>query len=224
MSTCKEIPPELYGCYPVGQERRFLPTSRSELDRASEFYGNIIAGRNLGIERYVLVTATFDEAVQIAPFEVALAGQGLIACNAESTTYEAGRVASYLRRFDVCAVFGLNGALLDGLLEGGHQPEALFAGRTVWARPDAHARLVGLEGFKLLRWSQIGPAVGMECSEGAGLHVDGREWAVTEREGEVRLTSRLQRAMNFADVATGVRGSVDQAPCACGSWHPRVHL
>ena len=70
----------------------------------------------------------------------------------------------------------------------------------------------------------IGPAIGMECVEGNGLHLDHFEWQVVSLNDEIHLTSNLPRATDFNQFATGVRGRVESGICNCGIAGKRVHL
>src|SRR5690606_41354618 len=79
-------------------------------------------------------------------------------------------------------------------------------------------------GIRLRRWLDLGPAVAMECSHGLGAHIDRKEWQVTAEDGEIVLSSRFARAMDFANYRTGVRATLDHSACACGSADPRVGL
>jgi hypothetical protein len=68
----------------------------------------------------------------------------------------------------------------------------------------------------------IGPAVAVECRHRVGAHLDGAEWRVDERDGELRITNLARRALRSVERPTGVQGHVIADPCACGRTGPRV--
>ena len=213
---------DLIGRYHVGEEATFLPMSIRELTRAGEFAGWVIDSLGLTPGRAVLLVCQFEEAAQFVPLEEALSERGLVLANAEASIYDGGRAASVLRRFDVAAVIGLNAALLDSMVEIGADIEALLAGKVVWARPCAYDRLAATSGFTLLRYLEVGPALALECASAAGAHIDAREWTVADRDGEVRVTGRLLRALPLTDAATGVFARIDREVCGCGLSDPRI--
>ena len=71
-----------------------------------------------------------------------------------------------------------------------------------------------------LFWAATGIAV--ECPHRAGAHVDGAEWALADRGGEVFISTAGPRAHQVSNAATGLRGTVTDGPCACGRTGPRV--
>jgi hypothetical protein len=214
--------PELIGRYYIGTEPHFLPLSTREITRAAEFLGTVIDTYGFAPGKAVLLVCQFEEAAQFLPLEEALTDRGLILANAEASLYDGGRAESILRRFDICAVIGLNGPLLDSMEAIGVDIARALAGTVVWARPDAYERLAGLEGFTLRRYLDVGPTLGLECSFGGGAHVDAREWTLSDADGSIRLTSRLLRALPLENAETGVAGSIDRSICDCGLADPRI--
>jgi hypothetical protein len=214
--------PELVGRYFVGTEPHFLPLSTREMTRAAEFIGTVIDTHGFQPGKAVLLVCQFEEAAQFLPIEEALTDRGLILANAEASLYDGGRAESILRRFDICAVIGLNAPLLDSMEAIGVDVAEALAGIVVWARPCAYDRLAKMSGFTLRRYLEVGPTLGLECSYGGGAHVDAREWRLSDEGGEVRVTNRLMRALPLENAETGVRGKVDHSICNCGLADPRV--
>jgi phenylacetate-coenzyme A ligase PaaK-like adenylate-forming protein len=201
---------------------RLLPYSAAELERAIETYRRRLGTFHFRTGDHLLVTSLFDESAQFMPFERALSAYGLVLCSADASLFDAPRTETILRRFDVVAVLGATASLLDGLVAQGLDPQKLFAGRVVWARPDAYARLEHCSAIKLHRWMEIGPAFAVECAAGAGAHLDRLEWDVETDNGEMVLTNRLDRALNFKAYRTGVHATIERHTCACGSADPRL--
>lgn len=224
MTTRSDDQPFVVGRYFAGGKAEFLPATRRELDRNAEAYARVISTCRFAPGRYALVVSLLEEAVQVAPLEQACIDLGLVVTNADASLYDAGRVESIIRRFDVACVFGVNAATLDGLKMFGHDAAKVLGSKTIWVRPDGYAAAKALPGVDVRRWIDIGPALGLECSDGAGAHIDGREWEIDERGGTIHLTSRLHRAAPFAAADTGLRGRHAAEPCSCGGPDPRIIL
>ncbi|MDB5430139.1 MAG: hypothetical protein JWP35_1255 [Caulobacter sp.] len=222
MSIQTEVRADLVGRYVDGGQSRFLPASRAELDRAAESLAAVIATFGFTRGQFVLVISMLEEAVQVGPIEQACMDLGLVPTNADNSPFDAARVEAILRRFDVPAVCGVGMSVLEGLKMFGHDPAAIFAGRVVWVRPDAYEAVAAMPGVTARRWTELGPALALECAEGGGAHVDAREWTATDTGGDLRLSSRLLRSLPFRDASTGLKGRVDHAACACGCPDPRV--
>ena len=206
----------------TGGVSRFLPLSREEVDRARDAAQRVLASFGWHMGRHVVLVSLLDEAAQWLPFERAVMNANLVVCSVDASASDARRLESALRRFDTPAVAGIGAASLDGLEALGLKPEEVFAGRVVWARPDAWQRLSSLPGLTLRRMLEVGPAVAMECHEGGGAHIDRLEWHVEEDGGEILLTSRLARATHFHACRTGLRARVESKPCLCGNLDPRL--
>lgn len=216
--------PDIIGRYLVAGEPFFLAAKRTELDRAAPSVARIVGGFHIAPGRYVLTVSLTQEAIQFAPFEQGCTLLGLIGTNADASPFDAGRVESLCRQFNVAAICGVDGGVLDGLAAMGHDAAKVFAGRIVWARPDAYDRVAALPDVTALRCAEIGPVLALECRDGNGMHVDGREWAVAAPRGTLVFTSRMVRIDPVEGLDTGVKGEVVTTPCGCGSPDPRIVL
>jgi hypothetical protein len=212
----------MIGCYQAGGETQFLPVSRVEMDRAQNALFQVIKTFGIASRRVLLSLSRSRDCAFTIPFERAAYAANLIVCNADDTPFEAVRVESFLRRFDVAAVAGLSSGGLDGLADAGHDVDRLFAGKVVWARGGAYERLAGRPGLIARRWMEVGPALAVECAEGKGAHIDAVEWDVAESPGGLVISSRLARLQTFEDQATGFAARIDWRPCGCGSIDPRI--
>lgn len=210
------------GRYFQGTRQVFLPFSSPELERGRVATMRRLASFHFRTGRNVLVTSLLDEGAQFLPVERAAMQYGLVVCSADASPFDAGRVESALRRFEMEAVIGVSAAVLDGLNMLGHDPGHVFRGPVVWARPDAYAVLKAIDGLDVRLWMEVGPAVAMECSAGRGAHICGLEWHTRIDDGEVVLTSRLRRATEFHDLRTGIRARACEGACACGSHDLRL--
>lgn len=220
-----ELQPMAVGRYFHGETAHSLPFSEAEIARAAAAQMRRISTHHLRAGHYAVITSLFDESSQFLPTEEALHMAGLVSCMADASFFDAGRTESILRRFDIKAVIGVNTQLLDGLEAAGFQPAELFQGLVVWARPGAWERLQSATGIELRRWYEVGPAVAMECVAADGAHIDALEWDIdATADGEIVLTSRLQRTVDFSDYHTGLRGTIERRVCTCGSADPRIVL
>ena len=202
--------------------RQILPYSALELERSRRAMVRILSTFHFRSGNNILLTALMDQGAQLLGAERAIMSYGMVVASADCSLFDAGRVESILRRFDLVAVLGLSSDTLDGLVKLGHDPEKLFAGKVVWARPGAYERLAGKPGLSVYRWLEVGPAVALECREGAGAHIDRFEWDIEQVDGEVVLTSRLERSMAFERVRTGIHAHVKHGACKCGNPDPRI--
>ncbi len=216
--------PDLVGRYLVGDQSHFYAVRRIELDRSGIYAARVIASFCIAPGRFILTVSLTQEVVQFAPFEFGVQMLGMIGINADASPFDAGRVESVIRQFDVAAVCGLDAATLEGLAMMGHDAAAILKGRVVWARPDAYEAVAAMPGVIARRCAEIGPVLALECALGGGLHYDSREWEMTGEGEALRLTSRQQRLTPVRNLDPGVSGRTISEPCGCGSRDLRISL
>lgn len=209
--------------FKVCDKKYFLPTSQTELERGEHFVSRVLATFHFRTGGDFLVVSLYDFFAQFLPIERAAMEAGFVVCNADDAFFDAARVESIMRRFEVKGVAAISNACLDGLQQLGFNLNDVFGDAVVWAYPDAAERLSGSQ-IMTRQFSTIGPAIGMECVEGNGLHIDYFEWQVESLNEELHLTSRLPRATDFKQFATGVQGRIENSICNCGIAGKRVHL
>jgi hypothetical protein len=214
--------PIAVGRFMHGDTSVFLPFSAAEVERARSAMLRLLRTFHFRSGQNVLFCSVLDDAAQVIPLERACMSYGLVVLSADSHFFDASRVESILRRFEVAATFGVTAATLDGLEALGIDPRAVFAKTLVWASPAAYERLRGMPGLR--RWLEVGPALGLECSAGQGLHICRFEWKVEEEDGEIVLSSRLSRAMPFARYRSAIHARLETGVCACGNADPRLIL
>jgi hypothetical protein len=212
------------GRYTVGDTPHLLPIGAREADRAQEFFARVLREEGIARGRKALVIATLGEAASIIPFERAAIDQGLIMCNTEDSPYDGARTEATIRRFDIALVAPVSGTAVDAIAAAGFFAGELFRGKTVWARPDAYARLQTIPGIDLRRWLEIGPVTALETKNGGGLLYDGREWLL-EPDGKVTyVTSRLDRAQSFTRLRVPVEIRLNLHEYSAALPGPRVVL
>jgi hypothetical protein len=208
--------PDVVGCFADAGKTVFFPARYDELERQSIAIARLLRSFSFSPGSVILTISLVQEIVQFAPFEKAIQILGHYGINAEATNYDAGRIESVVRQFDTPAICGIGAAALEGLAMFGHDPAKVFAGRTVWARPDAYATVSKMPGVNARRLVILGPAIALECAAG-GLHYDDRDWTLDSRNGRLFLSSRLPRITPVTDVDTGIDGSKAILPCSCGT-------
>jgi hypothetical protein len=209
------------GAFLNASGKTFLPASQEEIDRTDQFVSRTLSTFHFRTGGHILVISMLDMWVQFMPLERGAMDYGLVVCSADDSPWDAARVESIMRRFDVSAVAAVSNDCLNGLEQLGHDPAAVFGDAVVWAYPDACARL---DKSNVHRFMQLGPAIAMECGQKDGLHIDHFEWNVESVDGELQLSSKMPRAMDFKRFATGIRGEVEQGICGCGNTDPRIRL
>lgn len=219
------FPPMAVGRYiDAAGARKSLPFSLVELERARVAALRVLSTFHFRTGTNVLLTAMWDECAQLQAVERAIMSYGMVAVSAEASIYDAMRVASIIRRFQLVAAVGITPGTLEGLVKLGHNPAELFANMVIWARPGAYEQLRAHEHLDVHYCTEVGPAIAMECKAKAGAHIDRYEWLVEEEGGEVVLSSRLERSKCFSKFRTGVYGKVIHGVCDCGNPDPRVIL
>lgn len=203
----------------------YQPYAVSRRDMERDTAWAIKVYRWMGLQAGVpihLIGAASDNA-SLWPFENACIHGGIPFGMAEPVRIDSGRTDMFLRRFQMQAVLGLSGEVLDGLLAAGRDLRQLLGASPVLAAlPEAHARLRAA-GLAPWRMAQIGPVYAFEAPAGGGARYDDSEWLVEEDGGQLLLTSLAPRACPFVRLQTGVRGTVTTARVD-GGTERRLHL
>jgi hypothetical protein len=214
--TTMNAHPDIVGSYVARGKREFYGAMRAELDRSGTRMVRTLQTYDFAPQSFVLTISSTPEVIQFAPFEAAVQQLGLFGINADDSPFDAGRVESISRQFSPVGMAGVSAQTLEGLKMMGHDPEAVFRGRVIWARPDAWEAVRNMNGVTARRCALIGPALGLDCADGH-LHLDRWEWDVTSADGELILSSRLNRFEPLMNLQTGLSGAVSSAACSCGS-------
>lgn len=222
MTTIANRRPDFIGCYDVGGTRQFYGATAQEIDRSAFALSRVLRSFEFAPGSNVLTISMVPEVIQYGAFERAVQMLGFYGLNADDSPFDAGRVESIIRQFAPVAVCGVAKSTLDGLAMMGHDPAKIFAGRVVWARPDAFDALVAL-GVPARRVASIGPMLALECAAG-GLHFDNREWMLEAKDGALILSSRMNRVDPIEDLAVGYSGSIGTHACPCGMREEVVTL
>ena len=210
------------GSYAVDDELVTFPVADADLQRDMRTASKNLA--TLGVERgsRALVTSMLAEAAQYWPVQIGLLMAGTQMSCADASRFDAFRTRMFLRGPSYDTAIGISGAVLDGLADLEQPLGELFSVvPVVAARAEAVERLRA-DGIPARLWLHVGPTIAVECTPGAGAHVDDDEWAVASDGGEIRITARNPRAAMIDGARTGVRAEVLTDPCACGRTDVRL--
>jgi hypothetical protein len=181
--------------------------------------------RELGLARghRALLNGSGFEGPWLRPLMDALRSLGVTYGIAEAMGWDSNRTMVFVRELDLHAVIGLPKPVLERLGDD-EAVRALFgATPVVLARPDA-AALLRLAGIPAGVISFLGPTLAIECRQKQGAHVNAAEWSVGARDGAITIApaAAAGRCAQLGETVLAVQGSVDTAPCPCGSADPRV--
>jgi hypothetical protein len=167
----------------------------------------------------LVIVCGMPESPWFDPVETAAIELGAPYSIGEIHSFEAFRTGMYARRLPITMIFGINRTVAEGL--GDELAEVVARVPVIVARPDAAALLAeaGAQPFILTR---VGPAIAVECPQRSGAHINGAEWTLTERGGELFISTAGPRAHQVTEAATGLTGSITTGPCACGRTGQRV--
>jgi len=213
------------GHYSDGSTQHFLEISEREVSRMMTGVARVLKSFDRFANDYALVVSPHDAWLRTVPLQRALIADRKVVMDAEDSPFEAPRIEAFMRRMQPALVFGISSGVLDGLEQMGFDPQTLFLSAHVWVTDaGAYARLQGAQCQSLLRWTQLGPATGLECAFGGGVHVSERDWVLAKDPRGVLVSSRLDPAVALQECQTGVVAEIVTQPCACGAIAPRVDL
>jgi hypothetical protein len=169
----------------------------------------------------LVIVGGMAESPWFDPFETAARELGAPYSIGETYAFEAFRSGLYAGRLPVTMIFGIDRTVAEGL---GEDLAGIVARvPVIVARPDA-AGLLAQAGAEPFIVTRLGPAIAVECRHRSGAHVNGAEWTLAERSGELFLSTAGPRAHQVSEAALGLRGTLTDGPCACGRAGQRVAI
>ena len=167
----------------------------------------------------LVIVGGMAESPWFDPFETAARELGAPYSIGETYAFEAFRTGLYASRLPVTMIFGLDRTVAEGL---GDELAAVVARvPVIVARPDAVGLLAGA-GARPFVVTKVGPAIAVECPYRSGAHVNGAEWTLAERGGELLLSTAGPRAHQVNQAALDLRGTLTEGPCGCGRAGQRI--
>jgi hypothetical protein len=169
----------------------------------------------------LVIVGGMPESPWFDPFETAARELGAPYSIGEIYGFEAFRTGMYARRLPVTMIFGIDRTVAEGL--GDELADVVARVPVIVARPDA-AGLLAEAGAAPYIVTLVGPAIAVECPYRSGAHLNGAEWTLAERGGELFLSTAGPRADQVSQVPVGLRGTLTEGECACGRTGQRVTI
>ena len=210
------------GRYDAAGEFFYFEISWEDWQRDTAWARAMLADHGIGTVKGgggLVIVCGMPESPWFDPFETAATKLGAPYSTGEIHRFEAFRTGMYARRLPITMIFGINQAVAEGL--GEELAEVVARVPVIVARPDA-AGLLAEAGARPLLLTRVGPAIAVECPHRSGAHLNGAEWTLTERGGELFISTAGPRAHQVTQAPTGLAGGVMTGPCACGRTGQRV--
>jgi hypothetical protein len=179
----------------------------------------MLAGHGVGPGSGLVVVGGMAESPWFDPFETAARELGAPYSIGEIYAFEAFRTGMYARRLPVTMIFGIDRTVAEGL--GDELAEVVARVPAIVARPDA-AGLLAEAGAQPFIVARVGPAIAVECPHRGGAHLNGAEWTLAERGGELFISTAGPRAHQVSEAGLGLRGTLTEGTCGCGRGGQRV--
>src|SRR5271169_3100396 len=209
------------GRYDVGGQPVFFEVGWDDWQRDVAWARAMLADHGVGPGRGLIVVSGMPESPWFDPFETAARELGAPYSIGEIYAFEAFRTGMYARRLPITMIFGLDRIVAEGL--GDELAEVVARVPVIVARPDA-VGLLAAAGAQPFIVTRVGPALAVECPYRSGAHINGAEWVLGERGGELFISTVGPRAHRVSEAALGLRGMLTDGPCGCGRAGQRVTI
>jgi hypothetical protein len=213
--------PRLWGIgrYDLAGEPVYFEITWDDWRRDTAWARAMLADHGVGPGGGLIIVGGMPESPWFDPFETAARELGAPYSIGEIYTFEAFRTGLYARRLPVSMIFGIDATVAEGLADD--LAEVVARVPVIVARPDAVAVLAtaGAQPFVVTR---VGPAIAVECPHRTGAHLNGAEWTLAGRGGELLISTAGPRAHQVSEAALGIRGTLAEGPCPCGRAGQRV--
>ena len=209
------------GRYDVAGQPVFFEVGWDDWRRDVAWARAMLADYGVGPGSGLVVVGGMPESPWFDPFETAARELGAPYSIGEIYAFEAFRTGMYARRLPITMIFGLDRTVAEGL---GDELAAVMARvPVIVARPDA-AGLLARAGARPFAVARVGPALAVECPHRGGAHLNGAEWILAERGGDLFISTAGPRAHQVREAPLGLRGALTDGPCGCGRSGQRVTM
>ena len=209
------------GRYDIAGEPVYFEMSWDDQRRDTAWARAMLARLGVDADSGLVIVCGMAESPWFDPFETAARELGAPYSTGEIASFEAFRTGMYARRLPITMIFGINQTVAEGL--GDELAEVVATVPAIVARPDA-AGLLAEAGARPFILTRVGPAIAVECPQRSGAHINGAEWVLTERGGEILVSTAGPRAHQVTQAPTGLAGTVTAGPCGCGHGGQRVTI
>ena len=215
--------PRLWGIgrYEVAGQPAYFEVSWDDWQRDVAWARAMLAGHGVGPGSGLVVVAGMPESPWFDPFETAARELGAPYSIGEIYAFEAFRTGMYARRLPITMIFGIDRTVAEGL--GDELAVVVARVPVIVARPDAAGLLAGA-GAQPFIVTRFGPALAVECPHRSGAHINGAEWTLAERGGELFISTAGPRAHQVREAPVGLHGTLMDGPCGCGRGGQRVTM
>jgi hypothetical protein len=216
--------PRLWGVsrYEVAGQLVYFEVDWDDWRRDVAWARAMLADHGVGpVRGGLVIVGGMPESPWFDPFETAAAELGTPYSVGEIYAFEAFRTGLYAARLPITMIFGIDRTVAEGL--GDELAVVVARVPVIVARPDAVAVLAeaGARPFIVTR---VGPAVAVECPYRSGAHLNGAEWTLAQRGGELFISTAGPRAHQVNQAPLGLRGMLADGPCGCGRVGQRVTI
>ena len=207
------------GRYDVAGKPVYFEMSWNDWERDTAWARAMLTDHGVGADSGAVMITGMPEAPWFDPFETASRQLGAPFSIGEIYSFEAFRTGLYARGLPITLLFGMDRTVAEGL--GDALAEIVAKVRVIVARPDA-VRTLTEAGARPFVVTRIGPAVAVECPQRSGAHMNDAEWTLSERDGELVISTTGPRAHQVAEAPTGLAGTLAEGRCRCGRSGQRV--
>ncbi len=207
------------GRYDVAGEPVYFEVSWDDWQRDTAWARALLAEHGAGAGSGLVIVGGMAESPWFDPFETAARQLGAPYSIGEIYVFEAFRTGLYVRGLPITMLFGIDRTVAEGL--GDTLAEVVARVPVIVARPDA-AGLLTAAGARPFIVTRVGPAMAVECPQRSGAHLNGAEWTLAGRAGELFISTAGPRAHQVNEAAVGLSGTLTEGPCACGRTGQRV--
>lgn len=209
------------GRYDAAGQPVYFEIGWDDWQRDTTWARAVLADHGVGPGSGLVIVGGMAESPWFDPFETAARELGAPYSIGEIYAFEAFRTGMYARRLPITMIFGLDRTVAEGL--GDELAEVVARVPVIVARPDA-AGLLTEAGAQPFIVARVGPAIAVECPHRSGAHLNGAEWTLAERGGELFISTAGPRAHQVREAALGLRGTLTDGPCGCGRTGQRVTM
>ena len=207
------------GRYEVAGQPVYFELSWTDWERDTTWARAMLTDHAVGAGSGAVIVTGMAESPWFDPFETAARQLGAPFSIGEIYSFEAFRTGLYARGLPIAMLFGLDRTVTEGL--GDALAEIVAKVPVIVARPDA-VRTLTEAGARPFIVTRIGPAIAVECPHQSGAHVNQAEWTLSERDGELLISTAGPRAHQVTRAPTGVAGTLADGRCRCGRSGQRV--
>jgi hypothetical protein len=209
------------GRYDLGDSPVYFEISWDDWRRDTAWALGMLASHGVSPDSGLVIVGGMPESPWFDPFETAARELGVPYSIGDVYPFEAFRTGLYARRLPITMIFGIDRTVAGAL--GTELADIVARIPVIGARPDAVALLAdaGAQPFTVTR---VGPAIAVECPHRTGAHLNGAEWSLAERGGELLISTEGPRAHQVRGALVGLRGVLASGSCACGRTGQRVTI